>query len=759
MQFTSSHGFRSAVSGFILALIGAALWTGQALGQEVEEATAEGAPLAKRAQDRVIAMGSRLGRPLGPDYRLGPGDELSIAVVAGTANLIHAAVTLTGDVPLEFLGAVPAAGLTLQEFTDELQRLYDRLYTDVEVKVSVTGIRLFRAYLAGLTNSPGSYVVDPLTRVSDLVTLSGGTQSAASKRWAILRRGGEEQRIDLERVIVFGEAEHDVALEPGDQVIIPPRGSAVTVSGAVVRPGQYEVEPGERLSSVLRRAGELQATAAVERAYIERPENGGDFRHIRTNVASALGKPGGAADMPLADGDTIHVPSMRSFQPKVFVAGEVKLLQTMGAGPALQPGIDLIRPSIPAEPAAGEEGTAAAVRRSFPAEPALRVPMREGLTLADLIDIAGRPTADAALREATLTRVDAEGSIEFVPIDLYVLLVEGDAAANLRLQAGDFLRIPSLEDYIGRVTVAGEVKAAVTVGRRSVFGLREGMTAGELLRYAGGATERGALSHAEVTRVGADDRREIHRLDLYAVLRGDAEDLVLQDRDELLVPDLSVCQPTIRIIGPFLTQDLAGARDGGGAEAAALPMGDSYLLYALREGERVSDVVAGAAPQRPRADRGLAVVRRRRPDGVVERIEVDLYRLRVQGDASVDVELQDGDTLVLPQIRDLVYVQGEVAQPGAFPLIAGRTVMDYIGLAGGTTRRARETEAKLRRQTPEGIQTKRVNLVRVAKGGAPDAEMQAGDIIYVPAAHIQGIEDVTRLLGTVTGLRFLFAPD
>ncbi|KPJ49333.1 hypothetical protein AMJ40_05720, partial [candidate division TA06 bacterium DG_26] len=69
------------------------------------------------------------------------------------------------------------------------------------------------------------------------------------------------------------------------------------------------------------------------------------------------------------------------------------------------------------------------------------------------------------------------------------------------------------------------------------------------------------------------------------------------------------------------------------------------------------------------------------------RIDVDLREI-VSGRTAEDLPLQDGDVLVIPSLKEKVYVTGGVNNPGAFNYQSTFTVTDYIGLAGGPSSRA-----------------------------------------------------------------------
>jgi len=77
---------------------------------------------------------------------------------------------------------------------------------------------------------------------------------------------------------LHGEASANVLLNDGDVLTVPQQtrwkdmGATVTLHGEVVKPGVYGIEPGERLSSLLRRAGGMLPTAYPQAARFERIE-------------------------------------------------------------------------------------------------------------------------------------------------------------------------------------------------------------------------------------------------------------------------------------------------------------------------------------------------------------------------------------------------------------------------------------------------------------------------------------------------------
>ena len=122
----------------------------------------------------------------------------------------------------------------------------------------------------GAVKYPGAYELKPMMRISQLLPVEKLLPEAYPERVEIARR-----RPDLSVEILSvnlkkawsGDAEEDVLLKPLDEVSVrtelrPAR--AVTLAGQVVRPGVYTIATGERLSSVLERAGSF-----TDRAFLK----------------------------------------------------------------------------------------------------------------------------------------------------------------------------------------------------------------------------------------------------------------------------------------------------------------------------------------------------------------------------------------------------------------------------------------------------------------------------------------------------------
>ena len=129
------------------------------------ESPLPGAPTAPAG--RILTSGQVLPGPVGDDYVLGPGDQLSVTVHTRTPRVYDCPITPTGHIAIEQLAPLQVAGLSLADARARITKALDELYLHVEVTVTVTRLRTFRVWLLGEVKQAEVYIVDPLTTVSD----------------------------------------------------------------------------------------------------------------------------------------------------------------------------------------------------------------------------------------------------------------------------------------------------------------------------------------------------------------------------------------------------------------------------------------------------------------------------------------------------------------------------------------------------------------------------------------------------------------
>ena len=79
-----------------------------------------------------------------------------------------------------------------------------------------------------------------------------------------------------------------------------------------------------------------------------------------------------------------------------------------------------------------------------------------------------------------------------------------------------------------------------------------------------------------------------------------------------------------------------------------------------------------------------------------------------------------------------VFVLGQVAKPGTFPIEGDMNIVQAITLSGGFTQLARKNSVIVTR-VEEGVETRiQVPVERISEGLSPNFQLKPGDIVYVP---------------------------
>jgi len=122
--------------------------------------------------------------------------------------------------------------------------------------------------LHGFVRRPGRYELKPGMRLSDLLTPAEVLPEAHLDQVEVVRVAFPDLRREVRivnlRRLFQGDRSQDLGLQPLDQIVVRSEGrgtAEVVLKGEVKRPGRYAITPGERLSSVLKRAGGFTDTA------------------------------------------------------------------------------------------------------------------------------------------------------------------------------------------------------------------------------------------------------------------------------------------------------------------------------------------------------------------------------------------------------------------------------------------------------------------------------------------------------------------
>src|SRR5437588_10342364 len=352
-----------------------------------------------------------LAGPVPADYKLGAGDQL-VLILTGDVELAYTLpVTREGFILIPQVGQVFVSNLTLDQLRDVLYARLGRVYSGVRrspnattrFDISVANVRANQVYVVGEVTQPGAYQISSLGTALTALYAAGGVTERANMRDIVVERAGKTvATLDLYDYLLRGETRNDIRLETGDVIFVPVHGTRVDLAGAVVRPAVYELKRGQSLADLIQAAGGFRPDAALRRVSVYRllaAAERGPGAPPRAVIDVAL------APTPLGKGE-------RGKEPP----GDPPLPVSMPSL-ALEDGDSVVVDAV--KPLAGQYYVTSVGRANRPGA----YPWREGMTLRDLVLLAGGPMLGAGVEEAEVARLPADrtggqlATTERVPLD------------------------------------------------------------------------------------------------------------------------------------------------------------------------------------------------------------------------------------------------------------------------------------------------------------------------------------------------------
>lgn len=152
-------------------------------------------------------------------------------------------------------------------------------------------------------------------------------------------------------------------------------------------------------------------------------------------------------------------------------------------------------------------------------------------------------------------------------------------------------------------------------------------------------------------------------------------------------------------------------------------------IYPLLGSRNLYDAISAAGGTTPKAGSYVLITHRNDP---THSVQVPLSTGTPES-TEHNVTVGPGDTIVVSK-AGIVYVVGDVRQPGGFVMENGKdlTVLQAIALAQGVGPNAGLNGARLVRKGPDGPKEIPLALKKILAAKAPDPQLQADDIVFVP---------------------------
>ncbi len=471
----------------------------------------------------------------------------------------------------------------------------------------------------------------------------------------------------------------------------------VLVLGEVRAPGQIQLTAFNTLIDAIRIAGGVKKTGSVRRIHIQR---GSQIFWLDTYDLLFSGI--AARDLTLRSGDRIIVPPLG---PTYALAGDVK------------------RPGIYEMP----DG-------------------RRHLTLAEALQMSG-----GTIRP----RGNLFHHLSFQETGHQVLNEHKNLAA--KVQDGDIIRVSRSQNIqMGAVAVDGHVHVP---GRRAL------MATPSVSALLGDVTSLKSdpylLFAALETTDPQTQARRLFPINLKNILHGQ-EDYALRDNDRLIVlgakdiqylSSADIQDVVSRRIDADLRQQNLEAQDQKAAKTTELSDIDlsfplSTIRRAINSGNNSAKAPEGDVIKSEKTRQSRKEVLQRTCSGMRQLlaiVAVNSARRFANAVRTIDsAGLARFNRQICPRIFDqfsgllplalehAVAINGEVRQPGAYPIVGNVSLTDLIAVAGGLSREVDLTRVEISRYTPDAVKgssnTER-GLVNLVELGADKVMIGPGDVI------------------------------
>jgi polysaccharide export outer membrane protein len=408
-------------------------------------------------------------------------------------------------------------------------------------------------------------------------------------------------------------------------------------------------------------------------------------------------------------------------------------------------------------------------------------------TLVNALFVAGGVTEDGSLRAIQLKR---DGKT-IATLDLYALLLRGDASGDVRVRQGDVVFVPSVGD---QVAVRGEVK------RPAIFEFKDGESLLDVVAFASGFSGFAFENEIRVRRtVDGVDRisKSISKEELpaYLPMSGDVvdvlpvnalptktvelsglfsrpgfrewqpgltlgdvvtspRDLMIPPLESLLVVESRDIQGQLRIDlirgSEIFSDPIVAARGMGNNDRVTLvPIQSQLETDADKDKDKDKDKDGKSQLNPSNNERDPDLDRKDLDEGVSingENPETTAFKKKTEFDRRRffdDLNQRVIASSVLTEVAPLIEVEGMVNEAGRYPLSTRATVGDLILAAGGFKSDADIKSVELVRRTGSGfdivsVSAEQFNQTGLVTAGSQLIIRQDQDKTLLPAVSVQG---------------------
>ena len=637
------------------------------------------------------------------NYVLGPGDQLIIDIYGASQESNSLTVSPDGDVTVPDFGPIHVSGLSVASAQKRIRSKLGGYYQSSDIKVTVGQTRTIMVNVMGEVKVPGTYTLSAFATVFHALYMAGGISDLGTLRAIkVFRQGRLITTVDVYEFILNGRLAGNIRLQDNDVVQVGAYDCLVDITGRVKRPMAYEMKANESLATLLKYSGGFAGDAYKKQVRVLRKSE--DLKSVYNVEEFDM------SSFKMTDGDSVIVDSVYNRYKNMV---EIK-------GAVWRPGMYQL----------GEKVS----------------------TVRSLIETAAGLTEEAMTSRAVMRRMKPNRTQEVISLNIDGIL--NGTEADVPLKNEDVIFIPTLAEHqnLRTLTIDGEVIFPGT------YEYAENMTIEDFILLAGGLTDAASTLKVDVSRRIYDPNASGAGMEIAKTFSfplknnfnvdGDRS-FVLEPYDIVQVRKSPVYQNPVRV----------------GVEGEVAFQG-TYTMET--KNQRLSDVIKAAGGAIAGSDvRGARLVRRMTADEkarmqavlrmarqsadgkdsiAIDKIaQSDTYTVGIHLDEALanpgstqDIELMDGDRLIVPRFNHTVRISGDVNAPNTVAYNEGQNYKYYVKQAGGFGNRAKKGHTYIVYQN---------GTMAVAKKGG---KIEPGCEIVVPSKAPRDDNAISRWLGIGT---------
>ncbi len=649
------------------------------------------------------------------NYKVGPGDEISISIWGFNDFSETLEVDSRGYISPSSYGRIYVKGLTFKDMRSILKKKFSTFFDmqNSEIDVSLSYSKVITINIVGEVYNPGSYIIPSInTAFNALIASNGPTQLGSVRNIYIKRNGKTVDSLDIYQFLFNPEKSNDIYLQDGDYLFVPPAESIVEITGAVNRPYTYEAKTGETVQDMITYAGGYSTKAFRDIITLKRL----DYNDIKVYDVHS-------DDMDseiIKDGDELVINNISNKISNVItVTGDIGV--------------------------SGE------------------YEYKKGESLLQLLQRAKCISQKTFTDKVYVIRLNKDRTKTHISINLESIIENPNHVDNIQMQEYDIINVLSIDDFDDDFYIS--VQGAVRSGGDFDYG--DGMSLQSALFLAGGLTQQAEGSRVEVSRIMEYDintnklkpRRAVVKNVIIGndlTLSNEAEEFELQPYDQVFVRSNPDFEPAInvKVMGEVRYPGTYSVlrknekisslikRAGGLTDYAYLDGVKMYRKFKVLDRDddledmNISDKLRKSILNNPESASIYAEELEQNSSPIlssenfdkeidVDMVYLDLDKALRSSQSKHNLVLNEGDSIIIPKIMDVVHITGELmnlqGNSISAPYFSSKRANFYVkNFAGGFSRSNDKSNTVV--VYPNGITKKSKNFIlfkvspKVSKG-------------------------------------------